>query len=98
MISYSDDISTIHNRHIGLLFCIFFIMKKSVFQKLRGGVHIAPGTSCAHVAPVDAIELISIVTVKLACSNIMSSVSDMWRSIAVVSTSGWRNVCQTLFQ
>ena len=29
-------------------------MKKSVFQKLRGGVDVAPGTSCVHVAPVDA--------------------------------------------
>ena len=58
MISYSDDISTIHNRHIGLLFRIFFIMKKTVFHKLRGGggVSLAPGISCAHVAPVDAIQ------------------------------------------
>ena len=43
MISYSDVISTIHNIHIGLLFCIFYIMKKSVFQKLRGGRTHRPG-------------------------------------------------------
>ena len=54
MISYSYDISTIHNRHIGLLFCIFVIMKKSVFHKLRRGVHVAPGTSCVRLAPIDA--------------------------------------------
>ena len=65
MISYSDEISTIHNRHIRLLFGIFFIMKKSVFQKLRGGVHIAPGISRIHVAPVDAMDISFKISMKL---------------------------------